>query len=279
MRETQALFATQAQAKGVRLDLAIDEASWVYADPAMVHTVLRNLTHNALKFTGRGGSVRAMVSREGEHCVVSIVDSGVGMDEATRQNIFRLDVKVHSSRGTQNESGTGLGLILCKEFVEKNGGKIDVRSQLGRGSTFWFSLPVASAAMIVEPEVLAQKARALRILVVEDDPLHRESSAKVLRDLGCAPVFAANGDEALHMAGTGDSDLILMDIDIPEMDGIEVARRLRAAGNAARIVSLSSYSRQELKGLAEGVQFDGYLDKPLAKDALLGVIANLFLGA
>lgn len=279
LQETQALFATQAQAKGVRLDLAVAGEHWVHADPAMVHTILRNLAHNALKFTGRGGSVRAMVNREGECYVVSIVDSGVGMDEATRQNIFRLDVKAHSSRGTQNESGTGLGLILCKEFVEKNGGKIDVRSQLGRGSTFWFSLPVASAAMIVDPQVLAQKVQALKILVVEDDPLHREASAKVLRDLASTPIFAVDGDEALRMASTSDFDLILMDIDIPEIDGIEVTRRLRADGCASRIVSLSSYSRQELKGLAEGVQFDACLDKPLTRDALLGVIANLFVHA
>ncbi len=274
--ETQALFATQARAKDVRLDFGVGGACWVYADPAMVHTVLRNLTHNALKFTGRGGSVRAGLSREGDRCVVSIIDSGVGMDDKTREQIFRLDVKAHSSRGTQNESGTGLGLILCKEFVEKNGGTIGVRSQFGRGSTFWFSLPAASADKIVDPQLALEKIKSLKVLVVEDDPLHREANAKVLRDLACTPAFAANGDEAVRMAAVGGFDLILMDIDIPQIDGIEATRRIREQAGDSLIVSLSSYSRQELNRLAEGVQFDACLDKPLSKDALLGVIANLF---
>lgn len=277
--ETQALFATQARAKGVRLDLTIADTCWVFADLAMLHTVLRNLIHNALKFTGRGGSVRAGMAREGGRCVVSIVDSGVGMDEAARRNLFRLDVKAPSSRGTQNESGTGLGLILCKEFVEKNGGEIGVRSQLGRGTTFWFSLPIADAEKIVDPRSALDRLKALKVLVVEDDPLHREANGKILRDLGCVPVFAADGGEAVRLASAGGFDLILMDIDIPGLDGFEATRRIRAGGHAGRIVSLSSYSRRELSRLAEGVAFDAWLDKPLSKDALLGVIANLFIEA
>lgn len=277
--ETQALFATQAQAKGVHLDLAVAEGCWIYADPIMLRTILRNLTHNALKFTGVNGFVRANITREGDRCMVSIIDNGVGMSEEMMANIFRLDVKIHSSRGTSNESGTGLGLVLCKEFVQKNDGEIGVHSQLGKGSVFWFSLPMASADKITDPLVVLERVRELKILVVEDDPLHREATAKVLRDLGCAPFFAFDGDDAISKASDIDFDLILMDIDIPRINGIEATRCIRRNGSAGKIVSLSSYTRQELNRLSGDVCFDGVLDKPLGRDALLGIVAALFVKA
>jgi signal transduction histidine kinase len=124
LKETGELYSAQAQAKDVRLSVDGAEGCWVCADLAMTHTVLRNLMHNALKFTAGGGSIRASVKRDAGRCMVSIGDSGVGMSRETLESIFRLDVKPQSSPGTRDEQGTGLGLILCKEFVEKNGGAI-----------------------------------------------------------------------------------------------------------------------------------------------------------
>lgn len=277
LRDTQELFAAQAQAKGIRLALNAEVACSVYADPAMTHTVLRNLVNNALKFTGSGGSVVASVAREGARCVVRISDTGVGMSEALVGNLFRLDVKTRSSRGTDNEPGTGLGLVLCKEFVEKNGGGIGVQSEPGKGSTFWFCLPLASEAEVSQPVAITELAGGLRVLLVEDDKLHRETSAKALRDLGCSPTFAADGEAAVRLAASGEFDLILMDIDLPLLDGVEAVRRIRAGGRAGRIVCLSSYSRQELGQRAEAAQFDGYLDKPLTRPALTQLLMRLFV--
>jgi hypothetical protein len=278
LRETQALFAAQAQAKGIRLDLEVATPCSVYADPAMTHTVLRNLSNNALKFTAAGGSVRAKIAQEGERCVVRIMDTGVGMSPELVNNLFRVDVKTRSSRGTANEPGTGLGLVLCKEFIEKNGGSIGVESEPGKGSSFWFSLPLAREAAVPDVAALRELARGLRVLVVEDDKLHKEAGAKTLQDVGISPQFAADGEEAVRLAGAGGFDLILMDIDLPLLDGIEAARRIRAAGGEqSRIVCLSSYTQSELGARAEAARFDGYLDKPLTRTALCRLLERLFI--
>lgn len=273
---TQALFSTQAQAKGVHLNLNVEDACWVFADLAMTHTILRNLTSNALKFTQSGGSVSARLDKEQDRCSVQIKDTGVGMSQEIQQSLFRLDVRPQSLRGTQNETGTGLGLILCREFIEKMGGALSVESVPGKGSTFRFALPVAKATEIVDPQAILGKIRSLKVLVAEDDKLHRETSAQVLRELGCTSIFANNGAEATWLALKNDFDLILMDIDMPQVDGIEATKRIRTNGSHSRIICLSSYSRQELSQLAQEAQFDGYLDKPLSKDALIRMLAGFF---
>lgn len=279
--ETAALFSAQARAKGIDLDFTVgDECCWVYADVAMAQTILRNLTHNALKFTESGGSVRANLTREGAHCRVAITDTGVGMSPIVRDSIFRLDVRPQSSPGTRNESGTGLGLILCREFAERNGGSVGVDSEPGKGSTFWFTLPLAAREEVVDLQAVLENARALKILVAEDDKLHRDAAVRVLRELGCAPASAADGAETIRRASEDDFDLILMDIDMPAPDGIEATRRLRAAGCRARFVALSSYSRKELDRLADDVRFDEYLYKPLAReDALLLLLGQRLAAA
>lgn len=276
LMEIQELFSTKAQAKGVLLDLKVEEGCWVFADLAMTRTVLRNLTHNALKFTNKGGSVRASLTAGLDDCRVSVTDTGVGMSEEMRQNVFRLSETTRGSPTVGNEFGTGLGLILCKEFVEKNGGVIGVASELGKGSTFWFSLPLAKAPDSAGKAVILERLASLRVLIAEDDKLQRETTTQVLRDLGCIPVLAVDGAEAIRLVSERDFDLILMDIDMPQVDGVEAAREIRSRGGRSRIVSLSSYSRQELSQLAGDVQFDENLYKPLTKDALIMVLARFF---
>jgi CheY-like chemotaxis protein len=247
------------------------------ADAAMLCTVLRNLVNNALKFTPEGGVVRARLQPEAGRCTLSIIDTGVGMSEATVRDLFRLDAKHESTPGTRNESGTGLGLVLCKEFVELMGGTIGVQSAPGQGSTFWFSLPAAGTEAVIsnvdERQLVLKDVQSLRLLVAEDQPLHREAAAQVLRGLGCRFDFAADGAEAVRMALAAPYDLILMDVDMPGVNGVEAARRLRAAGFGGCLVSLSSYSRHELHRLVQDLAFDDYLDKPLSRDALLRVLS------
>ena len=139
--EVQELFSTQARSKNIKLNLALSAPLWAIADTGMIHTVLRNLTNNALKFTNAGGTVCSNVIDRNDHYLFQITDDGTGMTEETQKNLFQLDIKTHSSPGTQAESGTGLGLILCKEFIEKNGGTIGADSKQGKGATFWFTLP------------------------------------------------------------------------------------------------------------------------------------------
>lgn len=134
------LLKGSAENKKIVLVNKIPTTFPIFADENMLNTVLRNLITNAIKFTNQGGKITLDAIYENNEINISVSDSGVGMNSETINKLFRIDTKV-SALGTNNETGTGLGLILCKEFVEKHGGKIWVESEIGKGSTFYFSLP------------------------------------------------------------------------------------------------------------------------------------------
>lgn len=127
--------------KQISIENNIDRGIRVFADIKAVEAIFRNLISNALKFTNVGGNVTIIAKTFGHYVSVSINDTGIGMDEETLKNLFRIDVAT-STKGTNNESGTGLGLILCKELIEKQNGKLEVQSEPGKGSTFTFTLPI-----------------------------------------------------------------------------------------------------------------------------------------
>lgn len=126
--------------KGVSLLSELDNRLSVFADLNMITTVIRNLVANSIKFTNRNGSVKVTITKREEDLLFAITDTGIGMKEKDIQKLFKIDVH-HTTIGTGQETGTGLGLILCKEFIEKHNGKIWVESEFGKGSSFYFSLP------------------------------------------------------------------------------------------------------------------------------------------
>lgn len=138
------IFESAAQEKGIRLIMSIEEPIPVYADEKMIDTVLRNLFSNALKFTYPGGTVTIAAAQDGQTAIVTFTDTGIGIGSAHLPKLFRIDTH-YKREGTANEQGTGLGLILCKDFIEKNGGTIGVESEVGKGSTFTCTLPQKSA--------------------------------------------------------------------------------------------------------------------------------------
>jgi signal transduction histidine kinase len=127
--------------KKIQFLIKVTAGIHVFADEDMLNTVIRNLMTNAIKFSNAGSIISVTASVQGDFAEICVSDGGFGMEPKTIDNLFRLDV-THSTSGTQNETGTGLGLILCKEFIEKNGGKIHVESKIGIGSKFIFTLPV-----------------------------------------------------------------------------------------------------------------------------------------
>ena len=133
---------TQASNKDIVLKNQTDKKCTVFTDTNILETVLRNLITNAIKYTTLNGSVLVSVSEIGNSTEISVIDSGVGMDVNTIGNLFRMDINLQSRKGTANEKGSGLGLILCKEFIEKLGGTIRVESELNKGSTFTICLPI-----------------------------------------------------------------------------------------------------------------------------------------
>jgi signal transduction histidine kinase len=129
----------KAQEKGIELIHDIENDIWIFADFYMINTVIRNLISNALKFTPKNGRIEVGAYLD-ENVNIFVKDDGVGMSKSAQEKIFRID-QHHSTLGTENEQGTGLGLILCKELIEKNNGSIKVESEEGKGATFLISIP------------------------------------------------------------------------------------------------------------------------------------------
>jgi signal transduction histidine kinase len=145
IRESTELLKGASVKKNITIEVFSEEEIMVFADLNMFSTVFRNLVANAIKFTYENGTILILANKENGFCKISVKDDGVGISEENIAKIFRIDSK-HKTSGTMGEKGTGLGLILCKEFVEKHGGKIEVKSQVGKGSEFGFTLPLNNAS-------------------------------------------------------------------------------------------------------------------------------------
>ncbi|MDM8161727.1 ATP-binding protein [Labilibaculum sp. K2S] len=146
VNEVVILHTGSAENKEINIEAVIDEDLRILADPNMINTVVRNLVSNAIKFTPRGGSITVSSHVTHNQVEIWVTDTGVGIDSAGKKKLFRIDEQLMKS-GTENETGTGLGLILCKEFIEMHNGKIWVESEPGKGSSFKFSLPVSLSSL------------------------------------------------------------------------------------------------------------------------------------
>ena len=129
-----------AKQKNINISYQLDNAVMIYADKYMLNSILRNLISNAIKFTKQNGKIELKTSEKNKNLIISVSDTGIGIDKQMQQRIFEISEKT-TTEGTENEKGTGLGLILCKEFIEKHGGKIWVKSKKNIGSAFSFSIP------------------------------------------------------------------------------------------------------------------------------------------
>jgi signal transduction histidine kinase len=139
------LIRNMADSKGISFDVSIPGSTLVNADPRMFAVIVRNLLTNAVKFTGKGGNVALTLEKTSAgKCTVTVSDTGTGMSPDQLRNLFRIDAP-SSTPGTSGEQGTGLGLTVCKELVEKHGSTLNVTSETGKGSRFWLTLPLAAA--------------------------------------------------------------------------------------------------------------------------------------
>lgn len=264
------LLQNQANQKGVELLVEGDAKLCAYADPSMITTVIRNLLANAIKFTPKGGKVIVRLAEKGSEVLVEVIDSGVGMTEETRRSLFLIGQTAKSTLGTDKEKGSGLGLIFCKEFVEKNQGKIDVESHQGKGSRFWFTLPLSKGGIaMVEPSLVG-----VPLLVVEDDDIEYEVTANCLKEIGCDFLRATSGPHALELVRTKKFEFVLMDIDMPGMDGIEVTEVIRKQyWDGPKVIALTSFSKSDLGIKAK--LFDSVLSKPLERSDLIDEVARI----
>ncbi len=273
IRKTLTVFSSSVEQKEIHLENRVAPLSFAYGDRPMAATIVRNLVGNALKFTPQGGQVSVSTEDRGGFWEISVMDNGRGMSAEVLEELFKLDRNTSLEIG--GETGAGLGLILCKEFVEKNGGEIDVESEPGKGSRFRFTLPKGKAPK-TERVDLRTLIRGWSVLVAEDNDLHFQTITNVLKNLELNIQQATDGQQALEEALNRNFDLILMDIDLPGINGIEVTRQLRAdSSRKRRIIAITSYSKKEVEKMAEGVSFDCYMDKPLDQEAFLHCLALL----
>jgi signal transduction histidine kinase/ActR/RegA family two-component response regulator len=281
-RETLDLVADHATAKGLRLELVCEAApGQVEVDGDRLQQVLLNLLANAIKFTTEG-SVIARLAREGEHLRVTITDTGVGVPESLREHLFERFWQVDNSN-SRRHGGTGLGLAICKSLVELMGGEIGLDSREGHGSSFWFTVlaPLAGAGEADGADRMDEagdfNVDAVHILVVDDVAANRELVRAMLASLGHSFVEAGGGAEAVEAAERERFDLILMDMQMPGMDGLAATRAIRAtsAFNAATpILALTANVLPAHVARCFDAGMNDHLAKPIAPLVLLQKIAQ-----
>jgi len=290
------LGITAAQ-KAVGLHVDCDESipDLLGGDAGKLHQILMNLVGNAIKFTNQG-SVTLTVQRLDQekhhdqiHLLFQIKDTGIGIHHEEISNVFKAFSQLDTTRDS-NHRGTGLGLVIAAELVEMMGGKICVESEPGVGTIFYFSVrfPLGGAAYEEEP-VRSQLPvapgsepnlrRQLRILLVEDEYINRTLAITVLEREGWKVTAACDGREALGVYDENAFDLILMDIQMPELDGYETTRTIRRnedrTGRHVPIIAMTAYAVKgdREKCLAAGM--DGYISKPVRPDQLRAEIERV----
>ncbi len=267
----------QAHQKEIQITLEPMSDLFVYADVETVTTVIRNLLGNAVKYTPQQGEIRVRGIEQEGMVRIEVSDNGVGIDPKQKAKLFKIDEKVHSTNGTANETGSGLGLILVKEFTGSNGGEVGVSSELGVGSKFWFSLPRTDRPNNENFHVVTQLPEAVQsVLIVDDDQLHQAGAKQVLMQFGVQCDFAFNGESAIEMARKSNYQVILMDIGMPGLNGVETTTILKQLKGTFKIIALSAYSKKEVIEKFKIGSFDGYLNKPLEADKLLQMMTRLY---
>ena len=283
------IFDLPARQKNLALDLEfrIDGVETVIGDGDRLRQLLFNLVGNALKFTERG-SIRVVVSTADDGAVkaqqrlfrIDVSDTGIGIPDDKLEQIFESFVQVNSSFN-RSYGGSGLGLAISRRLVELMGGQLSARSELGRGSTFTIQLPLRVAPAIelsaAEPASGPAPARTvaagiaekkgLRILLAEDDTIIQRLLQLVLAEKGYRVTLANNGAQALEIWGQGEIDLILMDVQMPELDGLSATARIRQReqelGGHIPIVALTAHAFDEDRKRCLAAGADDYLSKPV----------------
>ncbi|CAN5295351.1 hypothetical protein BH11PSE2_BH11PSE2_02350 [soil metagenome] len=292
MRGAAATFAMSARNKSLTFDFAIeDNARGAYlGDRLRVRQLLHNLISNAVKFTDAGW-VTVRISSEYEAIRLEVADSGIGMTPVQIERLFDKFVQMDGS-ATRRHGGAGLGLVICQELARAMGGRIEVTSEPGEGSLFTVILPLQRLGDDTAPVSTGFEAAnaprdpeaPLRVLAAEDNPVNQQVLKLLLQQVGIEPVITVNGREAVEAWRDGEWDLVLMDIQMPEMDGVTATRTIRAEEVAAGrrrtpILAVTANAMNHQAAEYDAVGMDGLVPKPIELTKLVAAIERVLSAA
>lgn len=283
VRAVAELMHTRARDKGLQFNLQIDDPlpGAIVADAARLRQILVALIGNAIKFTERGridlGVTCAELSEGRAVLHFTVADTGIGIDSVALDRLFKPFSQVETSLG-RRYGGTGLGLAISTRLAQAMGGLLQVQSTLNRGTTFRLILPcslpeaVSVPAAIPDPPKPAPAPLLGRVLVVEDDSVNRQVMELFLKKVQVTVKFAPDGETAIRLATTETFDAILMDCQLPGIDGLETTRRLRRkldGGRPVRIIALTANAERSIRSACVAAGMDDFLSKPVRFEQLV----------
>ena len=281
----------------LEIDLFSDYQGEIKGNQYGVKQILRNLLTNAIKFSDHHSTVKIQAHQEniqGNRCIIncSIIDNGIGIAPEDMDKLFQPFSQIDSSYSRKFE-GTGIGLSICDKLIKLMNGEIHVASELGKGSTFTFSFPTLLLAekqheivmssnkrdeSVLKPDQEFASVYPKKILVVDDNLMNQKLISKLLKKLGYQPEIAGNGEEAVEATRKVSYDLVLMDLQMPIMDGIEATRIIQKEKSERKtpvIVALTANVSEEVKTTCLEVGMKKYLAKPVKLNELTGILKAL----
>lgn len=287
LRSMDTIVGQQARDKGLQFTVGCegDLPGTLIGDPVRISQVLLNLTHNAVKFTEVGGVdvLTRMLARTGHELwlEVRVTDTGSGISVDQMGQLFQAFQQLDNG-GARQVSGTGLGLVICKQLVALMGGEMGVTSELGEGSCFWFTLRLGVAKAQVQSDLCAGSEDAaplagLTLLLVDDHPAFRQVAEALLEQAGAEVLLAGHGAEALECLTAQPVDAVLMDVQMPGMDGLEATQLIRKHPEWAGlpVVAMTANARLEERDRCLQAGMTDFVAKPFHPPTLVRLIAGL----